>query len=146
IHALAGFPANTSEGFAQLPRGLQKLAGVEFDVRGIVHLTSANAERSDLRLSYPRNIEGIKVAQRARKIHFLHGVGWVRTDPAGTAVGNYVVHFANGEQRSIPITLGADVYDWHLSRSRRNQPSSPESKLAREVKSGIGEDRELGLY
>ena len=32
-------------------------------------------------------------AGRARKLHFLHGLGWVRTDPAGTIVAKYVIHY-----------------------------------------------------
>jgi hypothetical protein len=129
-----------------VPRGIQRLGGTEFDVRGLVHLGSANLELVANRLSFPRAVNHIKVGQRGRKVHFLQGTGWVRTDPDGTVIGKYVVHFANGEQREIPIILGADVYDWLLSNVRRNQPASPQSRLAWRGPSPEGEDRDRGLY
>ena len=114
-------------------------------MRGIVHLSSANTEQVVLRANYPRAVNGIKVAQRAHQIHFLHGTGWARFDPAGTPAGKYIVHLANGEQRDVPVCLATDICDWHLSRAARNQPTGGQSKLAWRGKSGIGEDQELGL-
>ena len=33
----------------------------------------------------------------------------------GTTVGAYLVHYANGESREVPIVYGQDVQDWWLS-------------------------------
>jgi WD40 repeat protein/tetratricopeptide (TPR) repeat protein len=146
LHPLAGFSAAGAENYSRLPTGLQRFAGVEFDVRGIIHLQSANSEANALQREYPHAVTGIRIAQRAHKLHFLHGLGWVRSDPAGTPVAKYVIHFANGEQREVPFLLVEDAYDWHLSATRRNQPTGPQSKIAWRGPGGLGQDRELGLY
>jgi len=39
-------------------------------------LTNAQLELRANRLTTPREVDHIKVGQRARKLHFLHGTGW----------------------------------------------------------------------
>ena len=94
-----------------LPRGVQTLDGVTFDVRGIVQLSGAQAER-ELRVKFPQHISNIPVQQKSQKIHFLHGCGW--QSPSGTQVGTYVLHYRNGQVRSVPIVYGQDVRDWWM--------------------------------
>ena len=38
----------------------------------------------------------------------------------GLEIGRYIVHFATGEQREIPLVLGRDLVDWH-TQPRRNE-------------------------
>ncbi len=144
-HARVGFPEGHN--LSGLPRGLQRLGGIEFDMRGLVHVSGAYLEAVANRLSFPRAVNHIAVGQRGRKLHFLQGAGWGLYDPDGTVIGKYLVHFANGEQREVPIFFGADVYDWLLSEARRNQPSAAQSKLAwRGPAVDDDDDREVHLY
>jgi len=104
-----GMPNNTLK---DLPKGIQTLEGVSFDVRGIVQLSGRQAER-ELSVLFPKKVANITVQQKGQKVHFLHGCGWI--SPEGTTVGTYVIHYANGQTRSIPIVYGVDVQDWWLS-------------------------------
>ncbi len=96
---------NTLEG---LLAGVQKLGGVEFDVRGVVQLgcnTSTN---------WPMEIKGIQVQQKCQRIHFLHSAAWGRSAEEGKPIASYVVHFATNNMRlEIPIIYGQSIRDWH---------------------------------
>jgi hypothetical protein len=94
-----------------LTRGIQTLDSVSFDVRGIIQLSGAQAER-ELRVQFPEEAANIKVQQKAQTLHFLHGCGW--QSPQGTVVGTYIVHYSHGETRRIPLVYGEDVRDWWM--------------------------------
>ncbi|MFC1636452.1 hypothetical protein ACFL5Z_16605, partial [Planctomycetota bacterium] len=95
-----------------LPRGIQTLDGIIFDIRGIVQLSGQQAER-ELSVQFPEEVANITVRQKGQKIHFLHGCGWI--SPKETTVGTYVIHYANGQTRSVPIVYGVDVRDWWMN-------------------------------
>jgi hypothetical protein len=95
-----------------LPRGIQTLDGTSFDIRGIVQLSGRQAEQ-ELRVKFPKEITNIKVQQKGQKIYFLHGCGWMSSE--GTTIGTYVIHYRNGQTRSIPIVYGVDVRDWWMN-------------------------------
>jgi tetratricopeptide (TPR) repeat protein len=97
-----------------LPRGLQMLGGVTFEVRAIVQLSSTNL--AVLQPEYPAQVTGIRVGQRAASLHFLHGTGWPLHDDNGadvvTEIGRYVVHYNDGQTAEIPIRYGEHVRNW----------------------------------
>lgn len=95
-----------------LPRGVQELAGVGFDLRGVVQLTGLQAEQQ-LSVRFPQVVEGIPVRAKGAQVHFLHACGWPA--PQGTAIGSYVIHYANGQSHEVPITYGKDVRDWWMN-------------------------------
>ncbi|MBN1804777.1 MAG: hypothetical protein JW837_05970 [Sedimentisphaerales bacterium] len=95
-----------------LPRSIQVFDGTSFDIRGIIQLAGRQAER-ELSVKFPEEVANIAVKQKGQKIHFLHGCGW--QSPKGTSIGSYVIHYSNGENRSVPIVYGEDVQDWWLS-------------------------------
>jgi hypothetical protein len=95
-----------------LPTGKQTFDGTSFDVRGIIQLSGRQAEQ-ELGVQFPEEAANIVVGQKAQKIHFLHGCGWLSSQ--GTAVGTYVIHYSDGQTRSVPIVYGVDVRDWWLS-------------------------------
>ncbi len=94
---------------ANLPQGVQEFGGLPFDVRGVVQLYGRDAAEQ-LSVKFPKAVEGIVVGRKASKLGFLHGCGWA--SERGTVVAKYVVHYANGESREIPVTYGEDVRDW----------------------------------
>ncbi|MCP4261165.1 MAG: hypothetical protein GY774_27210 [Planctomycetes bacterium] len=98
-----------------LPRGVQTLDGTSFDIRGIVQLSGRQAEQQ-LRVQFPEEVANITVNQKGQKIHFLHCCGW--PSPEGTPIGVYVIHYRNGETRSVPIVYGVDVRDWWMNDGR----------------------------
>lgn len=91
---------------SELPSGVAKFANVQFDVRGIVQLSSR-------KLNYPRfpqGIRNVKVDQKAKKLHFLHSTGW--SAPDGTPVATAVIHMADGKTHEFTFLYGDHMTDW----------------------------------
>ncbi len=91
---------------SQLPQGVQKLADVDFDLRGVIQFASP-------KLYSPRFLaaaKDIKVDRKARKLHFLHATGW--SAPDGTPVATAVIHFANGKKQEFTFNYGDHLIDW----------------------------------
>ncbi len=106
----ASWHGNAGNDLAALPQGVQTLAGIEFDVRGIVQLGS----KSDSASKYPAQVQGIKVRQQCQRLHFLHAAGFGNPVDNGKQIGAYVVHYATNSMRlEIPIIYGQDVRNWH---------------------------------
>jgi hypothetical protein len=68
---------------------------------------------------YPRSVAGIPVRLRAETIHFLQASAWGAGD--GEKVGEYVVHYAGGQRRSIPLLYGRSLIDWWV-KSAADKP------------------------
>ena len=91
-----------------LPRGAVKLAGVLFDVRGVVQL--ANKDDWSFQKFFPNRVDGIPVNQKGRHLHFLHACdGW---DRDGALVGSYVIHYLDGSTEELKIIYGQDTRNW----------------------------------
>jgi hypothetical protein len=114
----------------QLRAGLQTFNGVRFDVRGVVQLY-ADAAWLDI---HPTNVTGIPVGLLGRRLHFLHGT--IGEEARRKLIGNYRIHFENGENRSVPLRYGAQVADW------RSDPASlaadGDTQVAWTGKSAVG--------
>ena len=97
-----------SNDLAQLPSGLQKFAGVPFDVRGLIQLSGSALENLGGR--FPKQVAGIPVNRKGTNIHFLHGTAWDAL--YGTVIGRYRINYVNGESRDAKIIFGRNVRDW----------------------------------
>ena len=93
-----------------LPRGRQVFGGVEFDVRGIIQLTSSKLRQFAVAKSFPERVRGIRVGRNCRQLHFLHATGW--NAPPGTWVGSYIVHYTDGTLDDAPILYGDVTGNW----------------------------------
>jgi len=91
-----------------LPGGRQVLEGIEYDVRGLVQLSSARL-KSRL-LEYPEYVRGIPVQQSCRRIHFLHAAD-TPANPLET-VARYAVHWSDGREEQIPIRYAVEALPW----------------------------------
>jgi RNA polymerase sigma factor (sigma-70 family) len=88
---------------ATLPTGRQSFAGVAFTVgKGVVQVGGEK----------PAKVAGIKVGEKAVKLHFLHACGFCGNVPRNTPVGKYVVHYDDKSTKEIDIIYGRDVVDW----------------------------------
>jgi hypothetical protein len=105
----AWHPGGPANNLACLPPGLLQLGGVAFDARGIVQLSSRALHRAGGR--YPEKIAGIQVNQVCRQVHFLHACGWNARQ--GERVGAYILRYADGQAREMPIVYGDDVRNWN---------------------------------
>jgi len=84
------------------PEGMQRIGGIDFDVRGLIHL---NARQFPV--AFPEKVENIPVDRKCASIHFLHGATF--TAPNGTKVGSFILHFADGRRTEIPLIYVNDV-------------------------------------
>ena len=92
-----------------LPKGVQVLGGVAFDIRGLVQL-AASKSIDVTGVVFPETVEGIAVHRSGRRLHFLQACFWNTQE--GARLGAYVVHYADGETRSAPIVYGRNITDW----------------------------------
>ncbi|MBI4327347.1 MAG: hypothetical protein HY674_19100, partial [Chloroflexi bacterium] len=111
----AWHPALTGNDLAPLPRGLQTFAGVEFDVRGFIQLSSQGIK--DGGGKYPEQV-GIEVGRRCERLHFLHAAVFGTSTTNGTKIGSYLIHYADGQQREFPLIYGRDVVDWWTRQAK----------------------------
>ena len=88
----------------------QKLAGVEFDVRGLVLLDGGRARKQHV--SFPASASGIAVHQSVRRLHFLHAIRWSWDIEKGTPVGDYIIHYEDGTEAAMPLEYERDLLDW----------------------------------
>jgi eukaryotic-like serine/threonine-protein kinase len=107
-----------------LPEGLQTLGGVPFDVRGMIHLSRYIAGQNAA--DFTESVQGIRIGRKCRCLHCLQAGEWAGTTKFGTEVGKYVLHFADGQMRELPIINGRDLQDWwcHAAPPELNGPNS----------------------
>src|SRR5262249_35188349 len=114
-----GLPSGVNH-LNSLPRGLQKLGGVEFDVRGVIQLAGTQAEFAGA--AFPESQPGIKVARKCKRLHMLQATGWRTED--GTTIGRYVVHYVGGEKATLTMIYGVDARDWWESSGEAKDAKS----------------------
>ncbi|HEY6227089.1 MAG TPA: hypothetical protein VI282_08210 [Verrucomicrobiae bacterium] len=125
-----GVPSNNLE---WLPQGIQKLGGTEFDVRGLIQLSSKKLDAP----RYPRSVNNIKVDQKAARLNFLHSTGWSASD--GTPVCDYVIHYANGKTETFTVRYGDHIVDW----VNQNGPHDSSSVVAWSGRSPVNNSQTL---
>ena len=101
-----------------MPRGIQMLAGTQFDVRGLIQVGSSTRGGQP----YPRGIEEVNVRLRCERMHFLHSAIMAFDIKPGTELGHYVIFYEDGSIHGIPIIFGRDVADW-FTQPNENLPA-----------------------
>jgi hypothetical protein len=107
------FDPNILNDLSLLPTGLKELAGVAFDIRGLIQLgRRAEGLRGNENLGlFPSQVTGIPMDLECRQLHFLHSavLAW---DPKGTRIGTYRLNFEDGERVELPIVMGEELLEW----------------------------------
>jgi WD40 repeat protein len=101
-------PAAQGSDLSELPRGIQILTGIQFDVRGLIQVGYVSQQSEN----YPMEVTDIPIGRTCHKLHFLHSAIRAAHFPDGVQIGTYVMHFANGGQVEFPIVIGQSVVDW----------------------------------
>lgn len=115
--------------YRDLPPGLVRFEGVPFDVRGVMQLALGEEEgayNAWFWEYWPQAIRGIEVRQSFGHVHGLLAASRETVD--GEEIGALVLHYADGEQRELPIVYGRHVRSKHT----REGPNS-HTELARVV-------------
>jgi hypothetical protein len=98
---------------AALPVGLTVLAGVPFDVRGVIQLRRSEPSGGPWRRkweTFPVQVEGIPVGRTFHRLHTLLATD--EKEAEGRTVGRLVWRYAGGERVEFPIVYGEDVRCW----------------------------------
>jgi tetratricopeptide (TPR) repeat protein len=123
--------------FEGLPLGCQTLAGVRFDVRGLILLSR------DLFLSNCPNlaekVSGIPVAQTCRRIHLLHAAD--SEAAVDTLLGSCLIHYQDGETAELPLRYGKEALAWNSPL----EPGKPGPTVAWRGRSNSGLNVQLFL-
>jgi hypothetical protein len=108
------FPFSANNDLRMLPRGLQKLKGVEFDLRGVIQLKGAK-----LLAPYPIVSPAIRIGRKCGRIHFVHSTvdAFNARIEDGLKIASYVVTYQSGAQAEIPVVYGRDVKNWWCEES-----------------------------
>jgi serine/threonine protein kinase/WD40 repeat protein len=98
----------TGNDLSELAPGLRELAGVQFDVRGLIQSGSVPPDK----LGYPGDTRGIRVNRLCTRLHFLHSAIFAGDTPAGTRIGGYFLFYTDGRFSYHDIVVGTDLLDW----------------------------------
>ncbi len=96
-----------------VPQGLQLFGGVLFDVRGLIVLAGTRSLAVS-GLALPEAVNGIPVGRKGRAVRFLQAAAFVGSAP-GLKIGEYVMHYENGETRTADLIYGENELDWWVS-------------------------------
>jgi hypothetical protein len=95
--------------FQDLPKGIQVLGGVAFDVRGLIQL-AASKSLEVTGVVFPEAVKGIAVNRTGQQLHFLQACFW--STEKGAKLGEYIIHYADGQIKTAPILYGQNTMDW----------------------------------
>ncbi|SPE54739.1 putative Mitogen-activated protein kinase kinase [Verrucomicrobia bacterium] len=93
---------------SELPSGVRRLGGIEFDVRGLIQVGASAANG----LAYPAQVAGIPIRQPCARLHFLHGAINASAAHPGDELGRYLLGYVDGRQVEIPLVVGKSLADW----------------------------------
>jgi hypothetical protein len=96
-----------------VPHGLHTFGGVLFDVRGLIVLAGTESLAVS-GLALPEAVLGIPVGRKGKAVDFLQAAAFVGT-PAGAKIGEYVMHYSNGETRTADLVYGENDLDWWVN-------------------------------
>ncbi len=101
-------PIAAKNDLSELRQGVQKLGGIEFDVRGLIQIGASAANG----LFYPNHVHDIPIYRQCRRLHFLHAAIFAAGARSGDELGSYIFHYTDGRQVEVPIVKGKDTGEW----------------------------------
>jgi hypothetical protein len=111
-----------------VPHGLHPFGGVLFDVRGVIVLAGTKSLAVS-GLALPEAMLGIPVGIKGDAIHFLQASAFQgpQGPQAGLKIGEYVMHYENGQTRTADLVYGENELDWWVL------PTEPHPTKAEDV-------------
>ena len=112
---------------ASLPKGIQTYGNVPFQIGSPIAVTGLEAARGGE--LFPKELTGIKIGAKARRLHLLHATLFPEKD--GTPIAKIVFHYANGSEESIRLGYGVHTRAWTMPRTeKRDELVDANSRLA----------------
>jgi hypothetical protein len=129
LSSLAGSFAEFADGkpVAALPKGTQTYGNVPFQIGSPIAVTGLEAARGGE--LFPKELTGIKIGAKARRIHLLHATLFPEKD--GTPIAKIIFHYENGSEESIRLGYGVHTRAWTMPRiEKRDELVDANSRLA----------------
>lgn len=101
---------------AAMPKGLQTYNRIPFQIEKPIAVTGIEAARTGE--LFPKELTGIKVGARARRLHLLHAT--LFPDKDGVPLAKVVFRYANGTDESTRLGYGVHTRAWNMPRVERN--------------------------
>ncbi len=102
---------------SSFPAGVTNLAGVPFDVRGLIRLRRAAYNYT----IFPQRVD-ITIGRTFQRLHVLHGAsGRVKE---GTRIGTFRLHYREGDSADLAIVYGSDQPDLGIRSDRASRASA----------------------
>ena len=98
-----------------VPKGIQEFGGVKFDVRGLIVLASGWRSLKITGLALPEEFNGIQVNLKGKSVSFLQATAF--DSPPGTKIGAYIIHYADGSAKEVPLVYRENIMDWWESKT-----------------------------
>jgi S1-C subfamily serine protease/peroxiredoxin len=91
----------------RLEPGMSTMGETEFDIRGVVQVSCIRLKDAP---NFPEEVTGIAIGAKPGQLHFLHACAW--TARPGSAIGHYLVHYADDSTEKIPLLYGNNIRNW----------------------------------
>jgi WD40 repeat protein len=131
-----------------LGSGVLELEGMQFDVRGVIQLRRHTDLEGAWRYCWellPTRLEGIRVQQKIRRLHVVHGTACTESsENEGAEVARFVWHYDTGEEASL-ILYGQDIRDWWWRPEKPDVPTSDRSRVVWTGSNPIARDKGYSL-
>ena len=85
-------------------------------------------------------VNGIAVNQTFKRLAFTHTAMYVNS-PVGSVLGEYVIHYTDGTEATIPIAMDRQVRDWFVP-AHKSDDNAPKPSRIFNTPSGV----ELSVY
>ena len=100
-------PGNT---LSELPKGIVNIAGVDFDLRGVIQLAGHRSKEITSQ-DYPASVKVDNINISGSEICFLNASAWnIETEKA--EIGKYIVTYERGYVAEIPLVYKENIWDW----------------------------------
>jgi hypothetical protein len=100
----------------RLPKGIQKLDNIRFDIRGIIQLGGLSLYKEsdypieEQKIKYPEKVNGIEINQKASRVYFLQASAWGEEEDK--EVGQYIINYEDNSADTISIRYLDNLRDW----------------------------------
>lgn len=113
---------NSQANLKALPEAVQLLSGTQFDARGVIQL--AGKTLADKK--YPSQLNGIRLNQKCKRLHFLQAAALGSPGDDGKQIGSYFIHFTGNPARlELPVTYGRETSDFQYAPGDSTKAPAP---------------------
>jgi hypothetical protein len=105
-----------------VPRGLQTLGNVPFQIDGLIQLWGRGP--AGMGRNYRERVDNLPVSGKFETLYVLHGASFATED--GTPIAEVVIRYKDGSSATNQIEFGTHVRDWWQPRKEQHPTANEE--------------------